>query len=161
MGQFSMENPGFLITGICWTEFMSYLALITVLIISGGSLLHREPGSRSLFGCSLSWMKSWSYTIIQRSYSFQDCWSSLFIPRTSLFVCFMHTCILLSSLLKFICIFHLHLIQNSVCPGLDSAYSRKCQQALPLLHSLGSSRALKSLFQGNLRTDVSPLLCSS
>lgn len=36
---------------------MSYLALITVLIISGGSLLHREPGSRSLFGCSLSWMK--------------------------------------------------------------------------------------------------------
>lgn len=36
---------------------MNYLALTTVLIISGGSLLHREPGSRSLFGCSMSWMK--------------------------------------------------------------------------------------------------------
>lgn len=57
MGQFSIEHPGCLITGICWTGFMSYLALITVLIISGGNLLHRAPGSRSLFGCSLSWMK--------------------------------------------------------------------------------------------------------
>lgn len=57
MGQFSIEHPSFLVAGICWTEFMSYLTLITVLIISGGSLLHREPGSRSLFGCSLSWMQ--------------------------------------------------------------------------------------------------------
>lgn len=57
LGQFSWEHPGFLITGICGTEFINCLALITVLIISGGSLLHIEPGSRSLFGCSMSWMK--------------------------------------------------------------------------------------------------------
>lgn len=94
-----------LITGICWTEFMSYLGLITVLIISGGSLLHREPGSRSLFGCSLSWMK---VGLLQ---SFKEVIRSKIVgvhsssQEQAFFLCFMHTCTLFWSLLKLICLF--------------------------------------------------------
>lgn len=39
VAQFSIEHPGVLTTVTCGTKFTNYLALITVLLISGGSEL--------------------------------------------------------------------------------------------------------------------------
>lgn len=39
VAQFSIEHPGVLVTVICGTEFTNYLALIVVLLMSGGSQL--------------------------------------------------------------------------------------------------------------------------
>ena len=50
VAQFSIEHPGFLATGICGTEYTNYLALITMLLISGASqllLVTTSPAQRT------------------------------------------------------------------------------------------------------------------